>query len=696
MQPEKVPEGLADLPPGPALCTALAGIDPTRVANGDTVDLLQGWRRLGSYVLAQEMTAMAEVGRCDPYAVPDHHVRTDRPDRGCGPEIAAALTITELTAWTEHSRAEMLVHRLPAVHAALAAGHVDRGKATVFADLLEPLDDTHATRIASTLLPKAPALTTGQLRARLQRMVLAIDPDAARRRYRKALHERRVICYLDDEGTATISVTGLDPSAAQAACERVDTLARDIRAAGHPDPLSRIRADLSAALLDGSLHTLTEAQIIATMITRATAPDPEFAPARSGNGGRGSDGDGTGGGDDGPGRTDGNQGGSGSEPDDSADDGSDDTDDPDDGGPDDPDDGGPDDGGPDDSGDDNDHDDDGPGSGNPEDDGPDESGPGGPGPGGSGPDGSGPEDDNPRPGGPDNGAGGAERARHGIEIRIRLTTLLGHDDHPAELPGLGPIPAATARACVTRHPHAEWRFAITDPDGYLLLAGTTRRRPPPTPAHPLLRPARGGTVELQVPAEALAALATHPPPGWEALIADLTTQYAQRDRLRAALDHRPQDRFPHPALRRHVEVRDRTCVFPGCRRPARKTQQDHTREHRHGGPSVAHNLGPLCVLHHSLKTVGLWRLHQPAPGSFRWHSPLGRVYATRGEPVCPPLLEPAPGDRCTEPDPPPAPPLPADLEHDELPLFRPAPRTTPSARTTGRAPPDHPDEDPPF
>ena len=67
---------------------------------------------------------------------------------------------------------------------------------------------------------------------------------------------------------------------------------------------------------------------------------------------------------------------------------------------------------------------------------------------------------------------------------------------------------------------------------------------------------------------ASAELAADPPPGWEALLADLTAQYAHRDRLRAALDNQPGTRFPHPALRRHVEVRDRTCRFPGCTRRA--------------------------------------------------------------------------------------------------------------------------------
>ncbi|MBP2366534.1 HNH endonuclease signature motif containing protein [Pseudonocardia parietis] len=743
------PEGLADTPPGPALCALLAGLTPDRLPNDDVVDALQAWRRLRSYADAHELAMMAEVGRCDPHAPSGTAVRLVEPDPECGREIATALTLTELTAWREHALAEMLVHRLPDVHAALACGDIDRGKARVFADLLEPLSDAQIARVCAALLPTASGLTTGQLRARMQRMVIAIDPDAAQRRYRKALSERRVVCYLDDTGTATLSAIGLDPGAAQAACERLDALARDVRAAGHPDPLPRIRADLATALLDGSVHALSHDQIIATMLARAAAAatDDQTEGEREGDDTGHGNGDGagievarrtaggpddggsddgrgdcaTGNGDTGDGAPgdggagDSGLGGGGSHGDadagglstddlhnDGSDLGSDDpcgersgTDDPAgaDSGTDDP--GGADSGtdgpGGADSATDGPGGDD-PGTDDPGGDGRDTDGPGGP----DGPDNNGPQNpDNGPAGSAGPGGRGAERARPGIEVRVRLSTLLGHDDHPGEIPGLGPILAPTARAWTARLRHAEWRFAITDPDGYLILAGTTRRRPPRQPEHPLIRQAHGGVVELQVPADLLEQLAVHPPAGWAPLIADLTTQYAQRDQLHTDLDEHPDNRLPHSALRRHVEIRDRTCSFPGCRRSAHKAQQDHTEEHQHGGPSVTDNLGPLCILHHAIKTTGRWRLEQPAPGSFRWQSPLKRIYCTRGEPVCPPVPEPLPEP--VGPEPAPAPPSRVQREADALPTYPTAPAAAtvpvPSTPTTGRGPPD---DEPPF
>ena len=96
--------------------------------------------------------------------------------------------------------------------------------------------------------------------------------------------------------------------------------------------------------------------------------------------------------------------------------------------------------------------------------------------------------------------------------------------------------------------------------------------------------------------------------------------------------------------------------------------------------------------HHWLKTTGGWWLHQPTPGRFTWHSPLQRIYHTRGEPIAPPLPEPILG----EPDP-------EDLDvgpdsgmvadRDDPPNFHPP--THPVDRPPPEPPPD-PHDEPPF
>jgi hypothetical protein len=380
-------------------------------------------------------------------------------------------------------------------------------------------------------------------------MLHDIDPEHARRRYQRAVRERAVIGYLAPDGTATITANGLPADEAATACERLDTLAHAIQRAGHPARLGQIQTDLFLGMLDGTLHHLTEPEIITALLNRPRPEDTE----------------------------------------------------------------------------------------------PSDTKPGAP-----------PVAAPPAPT-PDAAAATAPAASHapsepraGVEIRVGLPTLLGLDERCGEIPGLGPVLPSVARTLVNaQYFGAEWRFAITDTDGLLLFAGTTRRRPaiPATDrGH-----CRRGIVELHIDANTLQRLAadTTACGPWAAVIADLAHQYAHRANPLALMDQRPGDRFAPAALARHTEIRDRTCCHPGCRRPARKADKDHTHDHAAGGPTTSHNIGPLCERHHRYKSLRWWTLTQPQPGRFRWTSPRSRTYRTRGEPIRPPTVPPHPRPNTT-------------------------------------------------
>ncbi len=229
--------------------------------------------------------------------------------------------------------------------------------------------------------------------------------------------------------------------------------------------------------------------------------------------------------------------------------------------------------------------------------------------------------------------------RVGIEIRVALATLLGRDEHPAEIPGLGLLLAPDARRRVALQGRSEWRFAVTDAAGHLVFDGLTRRRPGSI-GH---RGPRGGIVELHLPAtllQELAAGGTAVCGEWAGLVADVAAQYASHDSRHQLLDSHLDARLRGAALRRHTQIRDRTCTFIGCRRPATAAEQDHT--HDHGGVTVRANLGPVCSHDHGVKHRGGWKVSQPDPGTFVWSSPLGGVYRTRGESFPPPMPESAP------------------------------------------------------
>ena len=90
---------------------------------------------------------------------------------------------------------------------------------------------------------------------------------------------------------------------------------------------------------------------------------------------------------------------------------------------------------------------------------------------------------------------------------------------------------------------------------------------------------------------------------------------------------------PSPRLRRQVQLRDGTCVFPWCSRPARSCDVDHVvpytpRSSGEQAPAQTRtsNLGALCRSHHRLKTHTGWRVESPANGVFVWSSPHGHRY----------------------------------------------------------------------
>jgi hypothetical protein len=82
-----------------------------------------------------------------------------------------------------------------------------------------------------------------------------------------------------------------------------------------------------------------------------------------------------------------------------------------------------------------------------------------------------------------------------------------------------------------------------------------------------------------------------------------------------------------------VALRDRTCVFPWCTRPARRCRpddpddhscdDDHVRARASGGPTCSCKLAPLCRGHHRLKTHTPWRYVVLDPGTYLWTSPHG-------------------------------------------------------------------------
>jgi hypothetical protein len=226
--------------PGPELAVLLSTVDRSKLDAAQRVDVVCARARLVAHMQAQLLAEMCAVAE----DAPDPDFAAD--------ELSFALHWTKFGTQGQLAFAQELTGRLPAVHAALLTGAIDMPRARVIAELTGPLEDEGARLVVDKVLPAAPGLTTGQLRAKLRRLVISVDPEAAKKRQEQAARERRVECYPDPDGTATLVGSGLPAERAQAAANRIDQLARAAKQAGDTRNLDQLRADLFLDVLDGS------------------------------------------------------------------------------------------------------------------------------------------------------------------------------------------------------------------------------------------------------------------------------------------------------------------------------------------------------------------------------------------------------------------------------------------------------------
>ena len=91
--------------------------------------------------------------------------------------------------------------------------------------------------------------------------------------------------------------------------------------------------------------------------------------------------------------------------------------------------------------------------------------------------------------------------------------------------------------------------------------------------------------------------------------------------------HDPVATYVVPERHREViAVRDQTCVFPWCTRPAKSCDADHTVPSSRGGPTCPCNEASLCRRHHRVKTFTGWTYTKVDAGTYLWSSPHGYSY----------------------------------------------------------------------
>jgi hypothetical protein len=244
------------------------------VTNGNIAGVAASLMRKVSSAQAMAYAAITDVAHRDPKATPDSVSYRGDPAEFAADELRILCGWTRCRADREAVFAVWLTREFPDIWAALYDGRIDLAKARILHTYLTQVTPDEARQLCAELLPLAAEWTTSTLVARLRRRILTRDPVAARERYEQAIAARREVWYLNDNGTVSLVLDGLAPDTAAAAKRRIRALATQLRARGYPGTLPQIRADVLAALLDGTLEGLTRSQILDRLLDQAPAPEP--------------------------------------------------------------------------------------------------------------------------------------------------------------------------------------------------------------------------------------------------------------------------------------------------------------------------------------------------------------------------------------------------------------------------------------
>ena len=97
-------------------------------------------------------------------------------------ELACELRMSQQSAAGQMDFASSVARRLPKTFAALAAGRIDPVHLRIIEDETRILTDADAAKADAVLAGAAPGMTFGELRYAAHKLILTLDPDAARKR----------------------------------------------------------------------------------------------------------------------------------------------------------------------------------------------------------------------------------------------------------------------------------------------------------------------------------------------------------------------------------------------------------------------------------------------------------------------------------------------------------------------------------
>jgi len=280
--------------PGPLLATVMdtvAGEDGSGLAgcsDDQLLGIVSAARRIQSRGAWTEMAAIREFAR---------RAGTGVEGEFAADELAFELHMSQPSAAGQMEFATDVARRLPATFAALAAGQIHPIHLRIIEEQTRLLSDADAAEADAQLAAAAPGMTFGELRYAARKLVLALDPDIARKRKEAARREAHVRRFQEESGNAGMVARELPSDEVLASWQHIEQRALDLRAAGVPGTLQDLRV---RAYLDLLQERDSRAAPEGPAASGPDQPPPDAGPSGPQNGPEGPDGPGGPGGPGGP------------------------------------------------------------------------------------------------------------------------------------------------------------------------------------------------------------------------------------------------------------------------------------------------------------------------------------------------------------------------------------------------------------
>jgi hypothetical protein len=282
--------------PGPLLAAAVHAVTGedgqglAALSDDQLIGVIAAARRMESRTAWTQMAAVCEFAARRPASRDRGAQQPEAAGRAAfsifaADELSFAFHLTRQSAQDQIAHACLVAERLPQTFAALAAGRIHAVHVRIIEDETSVLSPADAARADQVLAEAAESKTFGELRTAAHRLVLRLDPDAARRRKEAARKDAHVRRFREDSGNAGMIAREMPSDEVLASWQHIDQRAHDLRAAGMPGTLKELRVRAYLDLLQ-ERDSLKERDRRAEPSGPADPPDGDDG-GQGGSGGRG-------------------------------------------------------------------------------------------------------------------------------------------------------------------------------------------------------------------------------------------------------------------------------------------------------------------------------------------------------------------------------------------------------------------------